>query len=235
MLAPLGKRAELYRGHDPRDVPAYTVGEVSRLTGVCRSTLASWVHGQKGSVPVIGTHGEDGGYVSFMALAELHVLAALRRHHRISLQKIRTAIKYIADMADSGHPLLDLPLKTDGVSLFVDYLGDLIDCSKRGQIGMKQVLDAYLERIERDERGPQRLYPFTRDLRSDTQLEREPRLIVIDPRIAFGQPVIAGTRIRTSIINERFRAGESATELAKDYGRGLREIEEALRCEGKAA
>ena len=56
-------------------------------------------------------------------------------------------------------------------------------------------------------------------------------MVVIDPRIAFGQPVIAGTGIRTSIIAERFEAGESIEELVAEYGRTAREIEEAIRSE----
>jgi uncharacterized protein (DUF433 family) len=53
----------------------------------------------------------------------------------------------------------------------------------------------------------------------------------IDPRISFGRPVIAGTRIATAVIGERWRAGESVEALAADYGRSLAEIEEAIRCE----
>ena len=55
--------------------------------------------------------------------------------------------------------------------------------------------------------------------------------LVIDPRISFGRPVIAGTNIRTSIVAERYLAGESINALARDYGRDHGEIEEAIRCE----
>jgi uncharacterized protein (DUF433 family) len=59
--------------------------------------------------------------------------------------------------------------------------------------------------------------------------------VVINPRIRFGQPCIAGTRIPTAIIRERFEAGDSQEELAEDYGRRKEEIEEALRYESRAA
>ena len=85
----------------------------------------------------------------------------------------------------------------------------------------------YLRRIERDPHGiPIRLYPFTRDPEAD-----EPRAVVIDPRISFGRPVLAGTGIATVIVAERFNAGESMEDLAVDYGRGRSDIEEAIRCE----
>jgi uncharacterized protein (DUF433 family) len=92
---------------------------------------------------------------------------------------------------------------------------------------MTQVLDAHLKRMERDPTGlAVRLYPFTRP-----DVREAPRLAVIDARIAFGRPVLRGTRIPTAVIAERYKAGESIQELASDYGRPEGGIEEALHCE----
>jgi len=92
---------------------------------------------------------------------------------------------------------------------------------------MRQLLEAYLKRIERDPRGvPIRLFPFTRKRDSE-----EPRAIVIDPRVSFGRPVLAGTGIRTATVAERYKAGESIDQLAADYECQPLEIEEAVRCE----
>ena len=71
-----------------------------------------------------------------------------------------------------------------------------------------------------------RLYPFTRK----RQLE-EPKVVVIDPFVSFGRPVLAGTGIPTAVIADRYKAGESIDQLADDYGRQRGEIEEAIRCE----
>ncbi len=95
---------------------------------------------------------------------------------------------------------------------------------------MKNVLEEYLKRVERDPSGrAARLYPFLR-----AEGHRENKSVVIDPYISFGNPVIAGTGIPTSIIAGRFNAGESVTELSKDYGRETFEIEEAIRYERAA-
>jgi uncharacterized protein (DUF433 family) len=58
-----------------------------------------------------------------------------------------------------------------------------------------------------------------------------PRLVSIEPTIAFGRPVIAGSRIPTVEIAERFKAGDASELLAVEYGRPIAEIEEAIRCE----
>ena len=95
---------------------------------------------------------------------------------------------------------------------------------------MKEILRAYLRRIERDENGlAKQLFPFTR-IASDGKAN-DPKIVAINPRIAFGKPVIAGTGIPTSIIAERYKTGESISEIADDYRRKLIEIEEAIRCE----
>ena len=66
--------------------------------------------------------------------------------------------------------------------------------------------------------------------RQDTS-ETAPRVIVVDPRIALGRPVLVGTRISTEVVYQRFEAGEPVARLADDYGRTQAEIEEAVRCE----
>ena len=60
-------------------------------------------------------------------------------------------------------------------------------------------------------------------------------MVVIDPALAAGRPVIAGTGLATQVIAERWKAGELVSQLAYDYGRTDEEIEEALRCEIKVA
>jgi uncharacterized protein (DUF433 family) len=86
-------------------------------------------------------------------------------------------------------------------------------------------------RIERDAKGlAVRLYPFTR-----AGVAAAPRFIVIDPRTAFGRPVIAGSRIPTADVSERFKAGDSLEALVAECGRQTEEIQEAIRYEADRA
>ena len=89
------------------------------------------------------------------------------------------------------------------------------------------------ERFEAQFAGsPIRLFPFSRTHAPDSE---QPRAIVIDPRLSFGRPVLSTAAIPTGIIVDRFRAGDSLTEMAKDYGVDEKEIEEALRFEQRRA
>ncbi|WP_241392556.1 DUF433 domain-containing protein [Rippkaea orientalis] len=103
----------------------------------------------------------------------------------------------------------------------------MINASQKGQLDLRNKLNLHLERIEPDDSGLAiKLYPFTRP-----HEENNPKIVVIDPRIAFGRLVIANTGIPTSILKERFHAGDTIEDLAYDYGCDLLSIQEAIRCE----
>ncbi len=165
--------------------------------------------------------------MSFFNLVEAHVLKAIRRRHGVSMPVVRAALDWVEKELPVAHPLANHRFRTDGARLFVEAFGRLVDPSRGAQIVSAELLAHYLERVEHDEDGlAARLFPFTR--RSE---HGAPRLIVIDPSVAFGRPSIRGTAIPTRTIAERYKAGDSLPELAKDYGCEPSWIEEALRCE----
>jgi uncharacterized protein (DUF433 family) len=177
--------------------------------------------------PIIHPAAKSPVALSFINLIEAHVLAAIRRKHRVDMPAVRRTIDFLKREFGSPHPLADYKFETNGVDLFVEHLGDLISASQGGQLAVRELLQAHLRRIEWDTNGmPLRLYPFTRI--GDIE---QPKNIVIDPFISFGRAVISGTGVSTKMVAERFIGGESADELAQDYGCGREKIEEAIRCE----
>ncbi len=107
------------------------------------------------------------------------------------------------------------------MSLFVERFGRLINASHEGQLAMREVLAAYLERIEYGDGRAIRFFPLLR--------EAAPRVVVVDPRRAFGRPIVAGTSVPVTDIRGRFDAGDSIEALADDYDMRRDQIEEALR------
>ncbi len=220
---------------DPRDLPAYTISEAARYLAVPAATIRYWSVGRDNRTPLIEVPAGAPPLLSFLNLTELHVLAAIRRQHAVKMPSIRSAIQYLAAHArgpmDKRHPLISRELETDGLDLFIQQYGRLINISRAGQTAMREIISAALRRIVRDPAGiPIRLHPFTRAAMDDT-----PATIVIDPGLSAGRPVIAGTGLATQLIAERYKAGESIGDLAHDYERGHEEIEEAIRCELQAA
>ena len=218
-----------------RELPAYTVAEVAHYLNLPRSTVRYWATGKDSSPALIEVADTEPVALSFLNLVELHVLAAIRRKHAVPMPKVRRAIDYLRentqDESDQLHPLISKQLQTDGLDLFIEQYGRLVNISSAGQLAMRVIIEAALRRIERDRRGiPIKLYPFTRSNINDA-----PAMVVIDPSLSAGRPVITGTGLATEIIAERYKAGETVAELAEDYDREEAEIEEAIRCELRVA
>lgn len=227
--------SHLYGGLAPRSIHTYTTGDAARYLRMPKATIRSWTvgrtyptnEGNRHFQPLITIPEQKPRLLSFTNLVEIHVLRAIRQAHNIQLDKVRTALDYIEAQLEVAHPLAHEEFRTDGVDLFIQRYGNLINVSKDGQILLKTALTNHLKRIEVDESGLAiRLYPFTRS-REDIS----PRLVVIDPSISFGRLVIAGTGIPPNIVAERYQAGDSIDELAQDYKCDRTKIEEAIRCE----
>ncbi|HXL14913.1 MAG TPA: DUF433 domain-containing protein [Methylomirabilota bacterium] len=220
---------------DPRELAAYSIAEVAHYLRMPAATLRYWVLGREHATstgkgfykPVITPAEHDPPILSFVNLVEVHVLGAIRRQHKVPLPEVRKALNYVTRHFPSRHPLADQAFVTDGLSLFVEKFGQLINVSREGQLAMREVLEAHLRRIERDPEGaPRRLYLFTRMAKAD-----EPKTVVVDPFISFGRPILVGTSIPTMAVAERYKAGETIESLASDYDCPSIQIEEAIRCE----
>jgi uncharacterized protein (DUF433 family) len=232
----------IYKGRDPRDIPAYTTVEAAHYLRVPEQTVRNWCFGRSWSMrgksvtvkPVIQAADVRQHMLSFVNLVELHVLDSIRRQHQIELASVRKAVAFLRREFKTEHPLADVQMETNGKDLFVERLGELVNASREGQLAMRDILEKFLRRIDRDPRGLAiRLFPFTRSarLRDESVSIDAPRIVAIEPTIAFGRPVIVGSRIPTVEVAERFKAGDSFELLAREYGRELGEIQEAIRCE----
>jgi uncharacterized protein (DUF433 family) len=213
---------DIYRGRDPRDVPTYSIREAASYMRLPPTTLREWV---SGPARVIQLGGGRSPLLSFWNLVEAYVLAALRRRHQVPLQRVRKALRFLERELETERPLIEQEFLTDGLDLFVDYYGKLVNASRAGQTEIRSLLEASLQRVERDPRGlAERLFPWARE-------PGEPREVELDPRRAFGKLVIAGTGIPTAVIAERLRAGDTLEHLARDYHLVLDQVGAALRWE----
>jgi uncharacterized protein (DUF433 family) len=211
---------------DPREVPLYSLNEAAVYLGIPASTLRSWIRGRTYPTqtgpryfrPLIEAADSVQGRLSFANLAEAHILQATR-DKKIPLPKVRSAIDYVQANIAGPHPLISADFHHFGKDLFIRQLeGDPINVSRAGQLGIRQILNELLERLERDKTGyPIRIFP----LRTEH--------LVLDVNVASGQPVVRGTRIPARVLWSRRVAGDSVSELASDYGITEGDVEEAIR------
>ena len=233
----------MYSGRRVLEVPLYSVFEASRYLQIPENTLRAWVAGRayplrsgasRRSEPVIELADPKNLRLSFNNLAEAHILDALRRQYHVELPQIRRALSYLREQFRTRHPLVRYQMLTDGKHLFVEAAGlkDVINASRHGQLAMRDLIGLHLQRIEWDSDGfVARLYPFTRTRRTPAEEASQPRVVTMDPRVEFGRPVLKSSAVPTSVIADRYKAGESIAELAEDYGEEPLNIEEAVRCE----
>jgi uncharacterized protein (DUF433 family) len=231
-------RRSLYGGRDPRELPAYTMADAARYIHVPAATLRSWFKGrnyprQQGgpgaSKRLLTPADASSSRLSFFNVVEAHVLRALRTEHGIPLHAVRAALDYAEKALRIEHLLLSDELLTAQGEVFLNHYGSLVSLTRAGQIAMRRVLETYLRRVERDDRHiPLRLFPFLSQVHPDAQT------VVIDPRVSFGRPTVAGSGITTSILVRRIDAGETIEHLAHDYGLPVEKISDAVLFE-KAA
>ncbi len=239
-ITPNRPKIDIYGGRDPREIPAYRLADAASYLRVPKTTLRAWVKGTHYGTgdnrrffrPVFFLPEPDTSpLLSYTNLVEAFVLSSLRRKYKIDLYKIRTAITSLQKRFNSQHPLAEHQFQTNGVDLFVEEYGELINVGQGAQLAMKQILEDYLTRVEHDPSGrAARLYPFIRLIGVE-----QPRNVVINPYVSFGKPVISGTGLPTRVVAERFKAGDSIPQIAANYGRKEEEIDDAIRYELRIA
>lgn len=224
---------------DLREMPAYGIPEAAAYLRIPVSTLRAWLLGQRYTVgeeakffkPVIEIADRKQRQLSFINLVEAFVLAGIRREHEIPLPKVRRAVDYLRRTFNSRRPLADEQFETDGIDLFVEKMGAIIGATQEGQIQLRDVIRDRLERVRRDPKGiPEKIVLFRAPANRNESAD-----VVIDPRLSFGRPVLDRSGVRTSVLAERFDAGDDIELLAREYGVPPEAIQNAIRCERRAA
>lgn len=209
--------------------PLYSDADVARLAGLSRRIARRWIEGYSsanaagetvshGPVTLLTARPPDGA--SFLDLVELLVI---RRFKELgfSLPAIRRVVDDCQHAFGVQHPLVTMQFKTGGRDIFVSYEGELVDVlRRRGAMAWNDVLAPFLATLDYEDDMARRWWPLGR---------HEP--IVVDPAIGFGQPVVTTAGVRTEIVVEHFRAGDSAAQIASDFNLTPAWVEQALRFE----
>ena len=223
----MARKKVVRTGGDVREHPRYSIEEAARDLRIPISTLAAWTRGQQYTsgktgkvhrfIPLIKLADERRGLLSFYNLAEAHILRATR-DRSVPLINVRRAIAYIHEqITNSEHPLLSQEFSTFGKSMFIEHLGATINATSHGQMAMRQLIEAYLERIDRDSLGqPIEIHPM------------HTQYLAINPYFSSGKPVVKGTGIMACMLAARKEAGDSYADLVEDYGLTHTQIEQAI-------
>jgi uncharacterized protein (DUF433 family) len=220
---------------DPRIARAiFTLRETAAYLDVPKSTVHWWARPPGAKHPLITCfprHGRQ-ATVPFIGFAEAFVLSSFRRAG-VPLQRIRPAVEVLAKEIGVEHALASRRLYTDGAEVLFDY------ASKRGEqevmdlvvVRTKQrqfsgVVDNYLQRIHYGGDG------WADSVRLPTYENAE---VIVDPRVAFGLPLVIHGGARVEDLVDRFQAGDSVKEIAADFSVPPDQVEDVIRVATRAA
>ena len=229
----------------PLGVGIYTRAEASRLLRMTPSRLSRWVRGytywlrgggddqRRRDLPPVATTDlpvVDGAFaLSFVELLELRVVKAFVDEKDISLQRVRIAALRASEQFDTPHPFASRRVYTDGQQIFaaLSQNGEPPDVvqltgSSILQISSGGIVGPFIEEIEFDEQTAlaHKYWPLGK---------RTP--VVLDPRIAFGAPIVAGTATRTDAVAALARAAGNENAAANGYDLPKKKVRAAVRFE----
>ena len=204
----------------------YTLPDAAKLLRIDLQLLRRWVAGYPASVstqqvsglgPIRSRGAARSRHFGFLTLIEIFTAYQLRRRG-FSIQRLRRFRKELSERFKTEFPFALQGLLSSRTELLKE-MGNcaLLQLGTGGQTAFEDVIRPFCEKIDFDSASKlaARFFPAGRE-----------RSIVVDPRHAFGQPVIIGTNLTTEAIALRLRAGETESDLADDFGLSEQQIKE---------
>ncbi|GAA1811365.1 DUF433 domain-containing protein [Planosporangium flavigriseum] len=205
--------------------PLLTPQETARHLQIPEQTLRSWLRDQAAGHPLVhSVPAERRGWpsVPFVAVIEAYVLRALR-NLGLPTTKIRAAATDVRELFGTEYGLATRRIATDGLDIFVHYL-DSDEIARAGdrQMPIRRVIDDYLKYVVWDDDDfPKRLIL--------KQYDPDIAKVVIDPRFAWGAPILQASKTPVEAIVGMWRAGETADVVADEYGLTRDQVEAIVR------
>ncbi|SEJ95936.1 MerR family transcriptional regulator [Paraburkholderia diazotrophica] len=215
----------------------YTFHEAAQLTKIPVRDLRRWLegysyrhttHDELVSVPPLWETelaDNDLNGISFHDLLEIRFVQAFRQHG-VSLQTIRLASRLARELFSTPYPFTSRRFQTDGRTIFASAIEEtgeteLLDLVKR-QYAFRKVIEPSLYRgieFNQDDIAT-RWYPTQRS-----------KVVVLDPEIAFGKPIVTHGAVRTSILYDAFVTERDAVVVAKLFEVPATAVEAAVAFE----
>jgi uncharacterized protein (DUF433 family) len=216
--------------------PVYGLGQIDRLLGLQSGTARRWIDGYhrggKTYPPVIREHATGDDIATWGEFVETRLLAEYR-DRGVPLIRMRPAIEVLREELGTPYPLAS-------ARTWLDVSGRELVRRVQDQVGLEAALELVVVRTKQhilDWSEPAE--EFRQSLEwTGSGTNAQPRLlrpmpgnadVVVDPLRGFGEPVVRS--IRTEVIAELLRAGDSPEMVAELYDLKRQEVDAAVRYE----
>ena len=208
-------------------VPLFTIDEAAHHVGLPRTTLMDWTRRQAGPAPlvhrIVNPSAPRAASLPFVAVIEAHMLRGFR-DLGLSAQGLRDSVARLRTRLGDEYALATRRIATDGVDLLVDMSqhGEPAEWARAAdsQGAIREVIEDYLKFV----RWGKDRYPDRLTLKAYQGAD-----VIIDPRFAYGQPVLERQKVRVEDILDAFWAGEGYLTIAEEFGVRADEVEAVVR------
>lgn len=164
--------------------------------------------------------------LSFEDLISMRVIAALRSFG-MTWPKIHMAEQYLREETGYHRPFAVKQVWTDTANIFANLDQTIfLAASRHGQIAIPQLLGEYLQPV-----GDMTYAPHDHLFVADTWIPHTD--ITLNPLIQYGEPCITGTRMRTRILAQMIRSGDSPSYIEKAFDLTAYQITHGLEWENR--
>jgi uncharacterized protein (DUF433 family) len=216
-------RTEAHPQAPPFNLGVYSLPEAARIVRKPRDWVRRAVRGyefrgrkgqRRSSAPLFRGQFEAVGGTINLSFRDLIELVFVRdfREHGVSWPVIRRAAEVAADLfRETDHPFCMRQFSTDGSRIFATAAADegdehMVDLVKRQHV-FKSVITPFLKQLEYSASGDLlRWFPLGIN-----------KPVVLDPRVSFGAPIVAGHSIPTAVLYQAHEAGETEAAIAEWY------------------
>lgn len=216
----------------------YSFPQIDGILGLHHGTSARWVDGYSRAGrdydPVVRTSRTGDEVATWGEFVECRLLAEYR-DAGVSIQRMRPAVERLREQTGARYPLASarLWLGAEGREL-VARVQDDVKLDKALSLVVVRTGQTIFDWSDR-------AHNFAESVRwsSDTpeaqvtqlSLDRDNPDVEVDPLRGYGDPVIRGRNVPTSILSELVQAGEPIESIAESYSLSVRQVEAALRYE----
>jgi uncharacterized protein (DUF433 family) len=150
----------------------------------------------------------------------------------VPLQRIRPAVEVLRKEIGVEHALASKRLYTDGAEVLFDYASkhgerEMMDLVvvRTQQRQFSDIVKGYLKRIHYGGDG------WADSVRLPTYANAE---VIVDPKVAFGLPLVVRGGARVEDLIDRFQAGDSVADIAADFSVPPDQVEDVIRVATRA-
>jgi uncharacterized protein (DUF433 family) len=211
-------------------VGIYSIPEAARYARVHVNTLRHWFsQPSSGRKALYETELESPDFkaITFLDFVEVLAVRSLRVDYRLSLQRIREALREARHRYDIQHLFAHREHQTVliGKDLHILFKDDprnpvQITGHLKGQKSFRECIEVYMRDLDFDEKGIAKIYKAYRFGEQD---------IVLNPKVHFGEPILRSSGYTAQTLYRAAVSEGSIERAARLYAVPTEEVEAAYR------